>query len=188
MPWSIGKNALVLSTNSEKGISHRAPTEGSVMKNIILLCLFSLTAVSAQASTPQEVAERPLAHYVAKVDSNYHWVEHRRSSFKNVTFAELTLISQKWRDIVWKHKLYIIIPKSVNPSAEHGLLFIAGAGGSRNMKIQRVTSSCQRGQTYLLQSQNYSQLQSLFCGKSHINRYSAVKPRMKSSHSLLRTI
>lgn len=96
------------------------------MKNIILLCLLSLTAVSAQGLTLQAVAEKPLADYVAKVDSNYHWVEHRRSSLENVSFAELKLTSQKWRDIVWKHKLYIVIPKNVKPSTQHGLLFIGG--------------------------------------------------------------
>ena len=93
----------------------------------IILFLFSLTALSAQGSTLQAVVESPLADYVAKADSNYHWVERHRSSFKNVSFAELILTSQKWRDIVWKHKLYIIIPKSVKPHTQHGLLFIGGS-------------------------------------------------------------
>ena len=97
------------------------------MKNIILLVLLSVTAVNAQGATAQAVTEGPLAGYVAKVDSNYLWVEHRRSLHKNVSFAELTLISQKWRDIVWKHQLYIIIPtRVIKPNTQHALLFIRG--------------------------------------------------------------
>lgn len=96
------------------------------MKNITLLVLMSLTAVSAQRAIPQPVAEGPLANYIAKVDSSYHWVEHHRSSLNEVSFAELTLTSQRWRDIVWKHQLYIIKPTNLKPNTQHALLFIGG--------------------------------------------------------------
>ncbi|MEN8130912.1 MAG: PhoPQ-activated protein PqaA family protein [Pseudomonadota bacterium] len=96
------------------------------MKNITLLVLMSLTAVSAQRAIPQPVTEGPLTNYIAKVDSSYHWVEHRRSLLNEVSFAELMLTSQRWHDIAWKHQLYIIKPTNVKPNTQHALLFIGG--------------------------------------------------------------
>ncbi len=96
------------------------------MKNIILLLLLSLIAVGDKGAIPQPASEGPLADYVAKGDSSYHWVENRRSSYNNVSFRELTLTSQTWRNIVWKHQLYIIYPPSVKPNAQHALLIIRG--------------------------------------------------------------
>ena len=41
-------------------------------------------------------------------------------------YVELTLTSQTWRGIVWKHQLFLVKPAQVNPAAKHALLMIAG--------------------------------------------------------------
>ena len=68
----------------------------------------------------------PLADYVAKPDASYGWKLRREGSVAGTQFAELTLTSQTWRDIVWKHQLFILRPKSAAPDAKHALLFIGG--------------------------------------------------------------
>jgi PhoPQ-activated pathogenicity-related protein len=73
-----------------------------------------------------EALTGPLAEYVAKPDSNYGWKLRREGTVAGTEYAELTLTSQKWHDIVWKHQLFILRPKSAPADAKHALLFIGG--------------------------------------------------------------
>nr|VFJ71567.1 MAG: PhoPQ-activated pathogenicity-related protein [Candidatus Kentron sp. FM]VFJ72771.1 MAG: PhoPQ-activated pathogenicity-related protein [Candidatus Kentron sp. FM]VFK19320.1 MAG: PhoPQ-activated pathogenicity-related protein [Candidatus Kentron sp. FM] len=67
-----------------------------------------------------------LAEYVAKPDASYCWVKRREGRLGTGTYAELTLTSQTWRGIVWKHRLFVIRPSTVRPDSKHGLLYIGG--------------------------------------------------------------
>jgi len=66
----------------------------------------------------------PLHAYVAKADKNYGWVKRREGTVLGVSYAELTLTSQKWKDITWRHQLFVIKPPEVANS--QALLMIAG--------------------------------------------------------------
>lgn len=70
----------------------------------------------------------PLATYVAKPDPAYKWTKQRTGKVDSCEYAELLLTSQKWRDIEWKHQLFVLKPASVVAENRQAILFIAGGG------------------------------------------------------------
>jgi PhoPQ-activated pathogenicity-related protein len=68
----------------------------------------------------------PLAEYVAAPDDSYRWVKRTEGSVLTCKYVELTLTSQNWRGIVWKHQLFLIKPAQLQPEAKHALLLIGG--------------------------------------------------------------
>jgi PhoPQ-activated pathogenicity-related protein len=94
------------------------------VRRIILLGVLSFWLAPADAVVAEEPPS-PLAAYVAKPDDSYRWVKRREGMLGENAYVELTLTSQTWREIVWKHQLFILKPKQVrNPS--QGLLLIGG--------------------------------------------------------------
>jgi len=90
-----------------------------------------LTAIVVLASgwRGADGAERivgPLAEYVAKPDASYGWKKIREGNLGPTSYAELILTSQTWRNIVWKHQLFIIKPSTVAADTKQAVLFIAG--------------------------------------------------------------
>jgi PhoPQ-activated pathogenicity-related protein len=76
---------------------------------------------TASKATPSKSA---LHDYVAKADDSYGWVKRREGSLLGIEYAELILTSQKWKDITWRHQLFVIKPPKVTNS--QGLLLIGG--------------------------------------------------------------
>lgn len=74
----------------------------------------------------REAATGPLAQYVAAKDDSYGWVKRTEGQVLGCKYVELTLTSQTWRGIVWKHQLYVLKPSQINPQSRHALLLIAG--------------------------------------------------------------
>jgi PhoPQ-activated pathogenicity-related protein len=68
----------------------------------------------------------PLVEYVGKEDASYRWTEKRKGQLGGTQFVELRLVSQTWRDIPWKHQLFLLKPSTATKDATHGLLFIGG--------------------------------------------------------------
>jgi PhoPQ-activated pathogenicity-related protein len=68
----------------------------------------------------------PLAEYIAKPDASYKWVKRSEGKINATKYVELTLTSQTWRDIAWRHQLFILQPSSAPADAKHGLFFIGG--------------------------------------------------------------
>ncbi len=87
-----------------------------------VLCLLLAGPASVADASP----DGPLAEYVARRDDSYGWVERRLGDLNGTPYAELTLTSQTWRGIPWKHQLYLIKPPGVDPEKGHALLFILG--------------------------------------------------------------
>ena len=87
------------------------------------LVLLALLPAAALARAP---LTGPLAEYVAAKDDSYRWVKRSEGSVLTCKYVELTLTSQTWRGIVWKHQLFLVKPGRVNPEAKHATLFIAG--------------------------------------------------------------
>ncbi len=69
---------------------------------------------------------RPLIEYVKKPDPSYHWTKVAEGTIGQAQFAELLLTSQTWKNIVWKHQLFIIKPNNVDPAAKEAILMITG--------------------------------------------------------------
>jgi PhoPQ-activated pathogenicity-related protein len=67
-----------------------------------------------------------LQTYVDKPDDSYGWVKRREGQLGGTKYAELTLTSQTWRGIVWKHQLFVIQPSKID-DASQAILLIAGS-------------------------------------------------------------
>jgi PhoPQ-activated pathogenicity-related protein len=89
--------------------------------------LLVVSACKLQANeTPASATPSPaLEQYVAKPDASYQWKKRREGTLGSGEFVELTLTSQTWRDIAWKHQLFIYRPSTVDSGAQ-ALLLIAG--------------------------------------------------------------
>ena len=74
----------------------------------------------------REAATGPLANYVAAKDDSYRWVKRSEGSVLSCKYVELTLTSQTWRGVVWKHQLFLVKPAQVKADSRHALLMIAG--------------------------------------------------------------
>lgn len=91
---------------------------------------WSVSTASAQdapasEAPAKEASASPLRKYLEKPDNSYAWSKRREGQLGTGTFVELTLTSQTWRGIVWKHQLYIIKPSKVS-NASQGLMMIGG--------------------------------------------------------------
>ena len=94
-----------------------------LQKSLVLALLVLATPL---ASLPAEEAAGPLRTYVERPDDSYGWVLRRSGELGEAKYAELTLTSQTWRDIVWKHQLFVIRPSKVDASG--GALLLIGGG------------------------------------------------------------
>ncbi len=107
-------------------------------------CLFLFAAAvclfAASSARTAESAPAPLADYVAKPDASYRWVQKQTGRMLAAEYVELILTSQTWRDIVWKHQLFVIKPYSAPKDVHHALLFISG-GSWRDELESTATSS-----------------------------------------------
>ena len=83
--------------------------------------MFVFAASAASAVEPADA----LAAYVEKPDDSYGWVERRKGELAGQAYVELTLTSQTWHDIVWKHQLFIVKPKRLRDPSR-ALLLIGG--------------------------------------------------------------
>jgi PhoPQ-activated pathogenicity-related protein len=93
--------------------------------------LFSaLIAFPGWAQVPQNHPENngsgTLADYIAKPDASFAWREIGRGQIGATAYVELLLTSQTWRDVPWKHQLFLLRPASMNGNTHHALLFIHG--------------------------------------------------------------
>jgi PhoPQ-activated pathogenicity-related protein len=77
------------------------------------------------AASAAAVPSPALPDYVAQPDASYRWRKRSEGKLANGTYVELILTSQTWRDIVWKHQLFIYRP-SVVESKSQAMLLIAG--------------------------------------------------------------
>jgi PhoPQ-activated pathogenicity-related protein len=83
-------------------------------------------APAAAAPAAKSLADGPLLQYVQKKDTSYKWTKRREGEVAGAKYVELTLTSQTWRNVVWRHQLFIVRPASVPDDAKHALLFITG--------------------------------------------------------------
>lgn len=87
------------------------------------LCLSLLVAL-----TTWMASATPLDDYVAAEDNTYGWQIVNTREMAGITALEVSLTSQKWRDIVWKHRVYILKPAQLK-TAEFAVLYITGSSG-----------------------------------------------------------
>ncbi|MEX2139639.1 MAG: PhoPQ-activated protein PqaA family protein [Pirellulales bacterium] len=79
----------------------------------LLLCEPPRFTRVAAAEVKAAAAQGPLADYVAKEDKSYKWTKRREGKLGSGDYVELTLTSQTWKDVVWKHQLFIYKPAKI---------------------------------------------------------------------------
>jgi PhoPQ-activated pathogenicity-related protein len=90
-----------------------------------LVLLIISQQLIAKGPSPASLPVTALADYVKQPDPSYSWTKRHGGKLGAGTFAELTLTSQTWQGIVWRHQLFVYRPAKVtNDSA---LLLISGS-------------------------------------------------------------
>ncbi|HEV3023996.1 MAG TPA: PhoPQ-activated protein PqaA family protein, partial [Pirellulales bacterium] len=102
------------------------------MNRLLVSCVVLLSLVVAWRSSPAAEPAEALAAYVETADDSFGWVERRRGELAQNAFVELTLTSQTWHDIVWKHQLFIVKPRRLR-DASRALLLIGGGNWSDDL-------------------------------------------------------
>lgn len=80
-----------------------------------------------RAATPAGTEPGALETYVRRPDAAYAWTVRRRGAAGGGEYAELILTSQRWREIVWRHQLFVYKPAKVRDAARAILLIGGGA-------------------------------------------------------------
>lgn len=74
-------------------------------------------------------ASADLASYV-NAPSPFEWSKTLESKIGESNFVELTLISQKWREFTWRHRLRLVKPRNLEHT-DTAILYITGSGDGR---------------------------------------------------------
>jgi PhoPQ-activated pathogenicity-related protein len=91
---------------------------------IIFLQILFVTISPAQKITP----ETALKSYLDNGDKTFKWELKETFTRGDLTFHNLLVTSQKWREFVWTHQLTVIVPKE--NKHDDALLFITGGSNS----------------------------------------------------------
>jgi PhoPQ-activated pathogenicity-related protein len=117
---------------------------------VCLLTLPSLAQVVAEAPAIQSHLKGgqpgPLSAYVAQADDSFGYELAESGHEDNCDWLRYNLVSQTWQGIVWKHVVWLVLPKSMsNPeefdvTGDSAILFIGG-GSWKNDWAQRPSQS-----------------------------------------------
>jgi len=119
------------------------------MRRRLFLLVPAICLLAAHSARSAESDSSPLADYVAKPDASYRWVKQGSGRILAAEYAELILTSQTWRDIVWKHQLFVIKPYSAPKDVRHALLFISGGSWRDELETSASSSPPRDAQLYV---------------------------------------
>jgi PhoPQ-activated pathogenicity-related protein len=94
-----------------------------VLGTILLQFVYSVQVYA------QITPENALESYLNNGDKSYKWELKETFTKDDVTFYDILLTSQKWREFTWTHQLTVIVPKE--NKHDDALLFITG-GSNKN--------------------------------------------------------
>jgi PhoPQ-activated pathogenicity-related protein len=104
----------------------------------LILHVTTASAIEDDESAAPAGHSAALQIYVEKPDSTYQWKKRREGALGNGSYVELTLTSQTWRDIAWKHQLFIYRPSTVGAGSQALLLI---AGGSWKPELEKAPAN-----------------------------------------------
>jgi PhoPQ-activated pathogenicity-related protein len=95
-------------------------------RRLFFLILLTLLTVQSGFSAPKKAVtpQTALASYLNNKDKTFGWEIIKTAKNQGVTFYQVVFTSQKWRNITWKHELFIMVPEQLEHS--DALLFITG--------------------------------------------------------------
>lgn len=68
-----------------------------------------------------------LKSYVDRPDSAYRWEKRDSGTVEGCQWTRLHMVSQEWKNVPWKHVVWMIVPEGARTS-RHALLYISGGG------------------------------------------------------------
>lgn len=83
----------------------------------------AIPTAGAQAAEP---GGGVLAEYVARPDAEFSWKVRQTFRVSQSDFYELTLTSQAWRGMTWRHRLMVVMPDSLGDTADAMLMVTGG--------------------------------------------------------------
>jgi PhoPQ-activated pathogenicity-related protein len=101
----------------------------------LVIVLASTEAANAKPPAQTLFASPVLRKYVELPDDSYAWKVRRRGQLGAGSYVELILTSQTWRDIVWKHQLFIYRPAIVVATPQ-ALLLIDGGSWQESLETK----------------------------------------------------
>ncbi len=113
-PFNSARPSLAASRN-------RRPRHG-----LARLIFLGLALIGPQAGSASGDPSTALKDYLQRPDASYRWEQTRSGKLRGTRFAELLLVSQTWREIPWKHQLFVIKPRRLKDVNGHALLVIDG--------------------------------------------------------------
>ncbi|MEM7477419.1 MAG: PhoPQ-activated protein PqaA family protein [Planctomycetota bacterium] len=93
----------------------------------LILALFVASSFSFEALGQEGlVGSKTLKNYVSQTDDSYRWEVREELTVSGCDVLRLHLTSQTWRDISWKHVMYLIRPNGLDLKREDAVLVIGG--------------------------------------------------------------
>jgi len=77
-----------------------------------------------------------------KAESVYEWSKTVEGKVLNSQFVEITMVSQKWREFTWRHRLRLVKPPELR-HPETAILYITGSGDGRS-ELQLIARAAER--------------------------------------------
>jgi PhoPQ-activated pathogenicity-related protein len=94
-----------------------------------------LAVLCATALACAAPARADLVEYVKTPDDAFSWKVAERENVNGVQVTTIDLVSQKWHDVTWDHKLVVYMPKDTKPARTMMLL---NTGGTPNLRWQYI--------------------------------------------------
>jgi len=103
---------------------------GTIVSWLILLACISCT------TTPEPLTpETALQSYLHNEDESFAWNVEESYQLEDLKVYDLRLISQQWREFIWKHTLTVIVPEEIKHDG--ALLFITGGKNKDGEPVKR---------------------------------------------------
>ncbi|MBP3955719.1 hypothetical protein J8F10_10540 [Gemmata sp. G18] len=96
---------------------------------LALAALVALPALARSAPEAPPALPTDLVDYVTKKDDSFSWKLAGKQETDKGTIYDIDLVSQTWHEIVWDHKLQVIVPKGAKPRAT---MVLWNQGGTPN--------------------------------------------------------
>lgn len=91
----------------------------------VITCSIIAAALAGACTSGDPTGQQALFDYIEKPDPSFSWRIVQRSTVDDFEIVELRLHSQSWRDVVWKHRLFLVKPEQLT-AASQALLTLSG--------------------------------------------------------------
>ncbi len=95
---------------------------------LLFVCLIVATwplSVPFSSAAEPALGGEVLRAYVDRPDDSYRWSVRQKTQLGPCEVAELTVTSQTWRGLLWRHRLFVIVPPNL-PAETDVMLVIEG--------------------------------------------------------------